>query len=185
MVKSKSNNGLIPVKLNFFGEEASGASAAAEPNTGEEPNKGETSAEAEPALNMPNEKIDEYFAAKIDAYMKARDEADKGKTPEQLLEEQKEEVRIGKLQISAHKSLSDNGLDPRWADVLNYGSEESVKKSIETVKALFNEELERGINKRLAGDGPPKSPSAVSRGNIRADFNAALTKVINEQTSKQ
>jgi hypothetical protein len=60
------------------------------------------------------------------------------------------------LKATAKETLAEKGLPLDLAEVLNYTDADACSKSIEAVQKAFQSAVEKAVNEKLRGDGPPK-----------------------------
>jgi len=61
-------------------------------------------------------------------------------------------------------------------DILNYESAESCNKSIEAVEKAFQSAVEKAVNDKLRGDGPPKGGGDNSTPGFEFGFTGVRSK---------
>lgn len=92
--------------------------------------------------------------AKMNADEKAKYERDKQEADYQ---KRLKELTTRELKAEAYEQLAEKNLPKEFVDLLNYESADTVKESIDKMATTFQKAVEKAVNDKLRGDGPPKA----------------------------
>lgn len=78
------------------------------------------------------------------------------------IEQKERDLTKRELMAEAKNTLSEKSLPLSLAELLNYTDAEACNKSLETVEKAFSDAVKAGVEEKLKGGKPPKSPPGDS-----------------------
>ncbi len=126
--------------------------------------------EADYNQKLEDAKSEAAKLAKMNADEKAKYERDKQEADYQT---RLKELTTRELKVEAYEQLAEKNLPKAFIDLLNYESADTVKESIDKMAITFQQAVEKAVNDRLRGDGPPKGGT----GSTQESFNFGFTGV--------
>ena len=115
--------------------------------------------EADYNQKLEDAKSEAAKLAKMNADEKEKYERDKQEADYQ---KRVKELTVKELKAEAREQLVEKNLPKEFIDLLNYESADTVKESIDKMATTFQETVEKAVNDKLRGDGPPKAGSKDS-----------------------
>ena len=109
--------------------------------------------DADAQLKLETAKTEAEKLAKMNAEQKAQYEKEK---QESDFNKRLADLTARELKATAKETLAEKGLPLDLAEVLSYTDADACRKSIEAVQKAFQTAVEKAVNEKLRGDGPPK-----------------------------
>lgn len=127
----------------------------------------EETAEAQGEQQAPEKKysdadVDRIVARKIAAERKRMSKLFQGEQQESELEKRERAVLLRELKADAKDALIDQGLPQSLAGLLNYTSEDNLKKSMAEVSEIFRAAVQQGVKDKLRGETPRRGNPCTS-----------------------
>lgn len=124
--------------------------------------------EADYNQKLEDAKTEAEKLAAMTANEKAKYEAQKAKEAEEKrtaelndsLSTREKNITTRELKAQAYETLASKDMPKELVDILNYADAESCNKSIEAVEKAFQTAVEKAVNEKLRGNGPPKGGSS-------------------------
>ena len=109
---------------------------------------------------LADERVSE--AEKLSKMTELERKAYEQKKEAEKIQQRERDITRRELMAEAKNTLSDKKLPTSLAEILDYSDAEKCNSSLAMVEKVFNEAVEAGVNEKLKGGPPPKSPPGGS-----------------------